>query len=92
VSSEYPLHRNAGRAPRCSSVSNRADRGGDRGSSGLLTGRRSIFVSRIPGVPGSSRRHEAPAAEWYRPGHLEIAEIARQACSLFIHGFAQPPR
>lgn len=32
------------------------------------------------------------AAEWYRPGHLEIAEIARQACQLFLHGFAQPPR
>lgn len=32
------------------------------------------------------------AAEWYRPGHLEIAEIARQACRLFLHGFAQPPR
>jgi len=30
------------------------------------------------------------AAEWYRPGHLEIAEIARQACHLFLHGFAQP--
>lgn len=30
------------------------------------------------------------AAEWYRPGHLEIAEIARQACRLFLHGFAQP--
>lgn len=29
------------------------------------------------------------AAEWYRPGHLEIAEIARQACRLFLHGFAQ---
>lgn len=32
------------------------------------------------------------AAEWYRPGHLEIAEIARQACQLFLHGFAQPQR
>lgn len=32
------------------------------------------------------------AAEWYRPGHLEIAEIARQACRLFLHGFAQAPR
>lgn len=31
------------------------------------------------------------AAEWYRPGHLEIAEIARQACQLFLHGFARPP-
>ncbi len=30
------------------------------------------------------------AAEWYRPGHLEIAEIAQQACQLFLHGFAQP--
>ena len=30
------------------------------------------------------------AAEWYRPGHLEIAEIARQACRLFLHGFARP--
>lgn len=30
------------------------------------------------------------AAEWYRPGHLEIAEIARQACQLFLHGFALP--
>lgn len=29
-------------------------------------------------------------AEWYRPGHLEIAEIARQACQLFMHGFARP--
>jgi AcrR family transcriptional regulator len=29
------------------------------------------------------------AAEWYRPGHLEIAEIARQACQLFLHGFVQ---
>ncbi len=29
-------------------------------------------------------------AEWYRPGHLEIAEIARQACQLFMHGFIQP--
>jgi AcrR family transcriptional regulator len=29
-------------------------------------------------------------AEWYRPGHLEIAEIARQACQLFLHGFVQP--
>jgi len=29
-------------------------------------------------------------AEWYRPGHLEIAEIARQACQLFLHGFAKP--
>lgn len=32
------------------------------------------------------------AAEWYRPGHLEIPEIARQACQLFLHGFAQPQR
>ena len=32
------------------------------------------------------------AAEWYRPGHLEIAEIGRQACRLFLHGFAQPMR
>jgi AcrR family transcriptional regulator len=30
------------------------------------------------------------AAEWYRPGHLEIPEIARQACQLFLHGFSQP--
>ena len=30
------------------------------------------------------------AAEWYRPGHLEIPEIARQACRLFLHGFAAP--
>jgi AcrR family transcriptional regulator len=29
-------------------------------------------------------------AEWYRPGHLEIPEIARQACHLFLHGFLQP--
>jgi len=29
-------------------------------------------------------------AEWYRPGHLEIPEIARQACHLFLHGFIQP--
>ena len=28
------------------------------------------------------------AMEWYRPGHLEIPEIARQACSLFLDGFA----
>jgi AcrR family transcriptional regulator len=27
------------------------------------------------------------AAEWYRPGHLEITEIARQACQLFLRGF-----
>lgn len=27
------------------------------------------------------------AAEWYRPGHLEIAEIARQASELFLRGF-----
>ena len=26
------------------------------------------------------------AAEWYRPGHLEIEEIARQACRLFLDG------
>jgi AcrR family transcriptional regulator len=32
------------------------------------------------------------AAEWYRPGHLEIPEIARQACQLFLHGFSQPHR
>lgn len=32
------------------------------------------------------------AAEWYRPGHLEIAEIARQACQLFLHGFTQTAR
>lgn len=31
------------------------------------------------------------AAEWYRPGHLEIPEIARQACQLFLHGFVEPP-
>jgi len=30
------------------------------------------------------------AAEWYRPGHLEPVEIARQACQLFLHGFADP--
>lgn len=30
------------------------------------------------------------AAEWYRPGHLEIPEIARQACRLFLHGFVDP--
>lgn len=30
------------------------------------------------------------AAEWYRPGHLDIAEIASQACRLFLHGFSQP--
>jgi AcrR family transcriptional regulator len=30
------------------------------------------------------------AAEWYRPGHLEIPEIARQAGQLFLHGFSQP--
>lgn len=30
------------------------------------------------------------AAEWYRPGHLEIPEIARQACQLFLHGFVAP--
>lgn len=30
------------------------------------------------------------AAEWYRPGHLEIPEIARQACRLFLCGFAEP--
>lgn len=29
-------------------------------------------------------------AEWYRPGPLEIPEIARQACHLFLHGFVQP--
>ncbi len=29
-------------------------------------------------------------AEWYRPGHLEIAEVARQACRLFMDGFAMP--
>jgi AcrR family transcriptional regulator len=29
-------------------------------------------------------------AEWYRPGHLEIPEIARQACHLFLHGFIRP--
>ena len=29
-------------------------------------------------------------AEWYRPGHLEIPEIARQACRLFLHGFIRP--
>ena len=29
-------------------------------------------------------------AEWYRPGHLEIPEIARQACQLFLHGFIRP--
>ena len=28
--------------------------------------------------------------EWYRPGHLEIPEIARQACQLFLHGFIRP--
>ena len=32
------------------------------------------------------------AAEWYRPGHLEIAEIGRQACQLFLNGFARPQR
>jgi AcrR family transcriptional regulator len=31
-------------------------------------------------------------AEWYRPGHLEIGEIARQACQLFLHGFVQPKK
>jgi len=30
------------------------------------------------------------AVEWYRPGHLEIPEIARQACRLFLDGFATP--
>jgi AcrR family transcriptional regulator len=30
-------------------------------------------------------------AEWYRPGHLEIAEVARQACHLFLHGFSSEP-
>lgn len=32
------------------------------------------------------------APDWYRAGHLEIAEIARQACGLFLHGFAQITR
>ena len=30
------------------------------------------------------------AAEWYRPGHLDIQQIAQQACRLFLHGFTQP--
>lgn len=28
--------------------------------------------------------------DWYRPGHLEIPEIARQACQLFLNGFVRP--
>lgn len=28
--------------------------------------------------------------EWYRPGHLEIPEIARQACQLFLNGLVEP--
>ncbi len=32
------------------------------------------------------------STEWFRPGKLSAQEIGRQACELFLHGFAERPK